>query len=78
MGRMCAKPKPNFSWHALPLTFVRNLPPEKGMKRSRRRTDDCRNPFGIVSEHHPIVVRMPSDSFLSFSRFQTESFLETI
>jgi len=72
MVRMIAKLKLDFSWHALPLTFVRKMAPEKGMKRIRSRNGDCRNPFGIVSERHPISIRMSSDFFMSSSRSSTE------
>jgi hypothetical protein len=58
MVRMIAKLKLDFSWHALPLTFVRKSAPEKGMKRIRCRADGCRHRFGIVSERHPISIRI--------------------
>jgi hypothetical protein len=78
MVRMIAKLKLDFSWHALPLTFVRKSAPEMGMERIRSRNGNCRNPFGIVSEHHPISIRMSSDLFMSLSRFPTEPSLEEI
>jgi hypothetical protein len=78
MGRMIAKLKLDFSWHALPLTFVRKLAPETGMKRVRSRDDGDRNPFGIVSERHPISIRMASDSFTGLSRSPTEPLLSDI
>lgn len=78
MGRMNAEQKLYFSWHALPLTFVRKSAPEPGMKRIRSRTDDCRNQFGIFSERHPISIRMSSDSFMSLSRSPTELSLNEI
>ena len=74
-GRMDAKQQLHFSRHALPLTFVRNLAPDKGMRRIRIRADSRRNRVGIVSENHPIVLRTSSDVFMSLSRFPIERFL---
>jgi hypothetical protein len=69
MGRMIAQQMLHFSWHALPLTFVRKLAPETDMKRSRSRNDGSRNSFGMCSDRHPKFIRMPSDLFMSQSRF---------
>jgi hypothetical protein len=71
MGRMNAKQLLGFLWHALPLTFVRKSAPEMGMRRIRLRNEDWRNSFGIVSERHPIYIRILSDSFTRPSRHPT-------
>lgn len=78
MVRMIAKLKLDFSWHALPLTFVRKSAPEMGMKRIRNSNGDCRNPFGIMSEPHPIFIRISSDTFTSLSQSPTEPSLNEI
>jgi|HubBroStandDraft_1064217.scaffolds.fasta_scaffold188481_2 hypothetical protein len=73
MGRMSAKLKLGFSWHAVRLTSVREFAPEKNLNRIRSRNDGCRISFGILSEHHPIIIRILSDSPTRLSRFLTEA-----
>ena len=75
MGRMNAKLKLGFSWHALPLTCVRKFAPEKDLKSIRSRNDGWRISVGISPDRQTVLIRRPSDLFTNLSRFLTEIFL---